>query len=289
MTTPIHNTLTWWDYVKAAFGWRYKLPLLGFVRLNIMGLTAFSILGFGQPAFWLLGMALETMYLMLLSGNERFQKLAQGRQLLAFQDQWAKKQSDLFNMIDPKSQNRYLILFKQCGAIIKNAGTGPLVDTLKTHGIGQLLSTFLQLLVSERRIKLILSVVHRQELLQEIDLLQKKEAAATPESALCRSIQGSLEIAKKRLDNLSKASDSLQVIEAELSRIEKQFALLYEESSISTQPSDLTLRLDTIMHSLQTTSQWMAENKDLLGGLEDVDKTFSLNPEKLTGSLIEGL
>ena len=50
-------------------------------------------------------------------------------------------------------------------------------------------------------------------------------------------MQGTLDIQKRRLDNILQAESSLKVIEAELDRIEKHVALLQEESQVSSDPT----------------------------------------------------
>ena len=75
------DSLTFWDYLKAAFRWKTRLPLLGAMPLNQLALAAFFIFGFVNRGFWLLGIAFETAYLMLLAGSPRFQHLVRALRL----------------------------------------------------------------------------------------------------------------------------------------------------------------------------------------------------------------
>jgi hypothetical protein len=131
------------------------------------------------------------------------------------------------------------------------------------------------------RAKSILAKVSGTDLDQEIASLRSRCAAAADGSPLQRSLQGSLDIALKRRGNLDRASESVQVVEAELDRIEKQFALLHEESQVSSDPALITSRLDTVMDSLQTTSRWLTEHRDLLGTVEEPPPAVALSPDPL--------
>jgi hypothetical protein len=59
------------------------------------------------------------------------------------------------------------------------------------------------------------------------------------------------------------------VVDAELDRIEKQFALLQEETSVSSDPSALTARLDGLTQSLQDTSRWLNEHTEFFRSIDE--------------------
>ena len=78
------RSLGYWEYVKAAFRRRARVPLLGYVPYNYLALFAFTVLGAASqnPGVWFMGGALEIGYLTALAGNTRFQKLVEGEALL---------------------------------------------------------------------------------------------------------------------------------------------------------------------------------------------------------------
>jgi hypothetical protein len=271
--------LTFGDYVKAAFGWRYRVPLLGHMPVNVFALAGFAILGLGHPAFWLLGLAYESGYLLFLAGSARFQKVVDGTRLLAAQQMAEKRQQALLQGLDRPSRERFQQVSQQCLAVIDHARlSGSEADDLRAHGLSQLLETFLQLLTSRMRNKGILAQVSEKALKEEIARIGERIAHASPDTALHRSLQGSLEIANMRLANLTRAAESLTVVEAELDRIEKQFALLVEESSISGNPALLTAKLDGVMQSLQDTSRWLQENREFLDTMDDSTSKVAVLP-----------
>lgn len=260
------------DYVKAAFSWRYRVPGMGHLPLNILALVGFGILGLGHPAFWLLGLAFEAGYLSLMSGDARFQRLVQGRKLMAERAVWQAKQSNLFDSLDPQSQNRYRSLADTCQQILKSTqslSAGTAMDDLRTGSLSQMAWMFLKLLYTKIRTKTITEKVSPSELEAEIKKLTEQLAAEPEGSAMQRSLQGTLEIQKKRLENLNRAKESLKIIEAELCRIEHQVKLLNEEAAMASDPEALTVRLDGVMQSLDGTNKWMSEHGELFGGLEE--------------------
>jgi len=89
-------------------------------------------------------------------------------------------------------------------------------------------------------------------------------AADTP---LARSLQGTLDIQVKRLESLTKARSTQEVIEAELDRIEQQVRLLREESAVTSGPEGMSSRLDAITATLGETSKWMDQNAEILGSI----------------------
>ena len=266
------SELNFLDYGKAAFAWRFRVPGLGHLPLNILALAGFGILGFGNPAFWLLGLAYEAAYLMLMAGSQRFQAIVQGTKLLQQRELWQGKQDNIYANLDSTSQGRYRRLLQDCSQILKNTETlsvKPTSEDLRSGGLNQLIWLFLKLLYSKIKIRDITEQVSRGELEADIAKLSAKLAKESENTAIFRSLQGTLEIEKKRLENLIKADDSLKVIDAELDRIEKQVTLLREEASIASDPDTVSVRLDGVMQSLQGTNKWISEQNELFGGLDD--------------------
>jgi len=267
------DLLGYWDYVKAAFHWKVDIPWLGKMPLNKVMLAGLVILGFVNPGFWLLGAAAEAGFLLLVAGNDRFQNLVKATRLQASAENWAERQAAMLAALDGGSQERYRRLLETGAAVLHSSG--PLADRdaagdLRAGSLNQLHWMFLKLLVSQGRIRDILAQTSKKDLEREIDDLTQRLAKEDPASAVARSVQGTLDIQKRRLGNILQAESSLQVIEAELDRIEKHVTLLREEALVTRDPAQLSDRLDGVMESLQGTSKWMAENNELFGSLEEV-------------------
>jgi hypothetical protein len=258
---------SFWHYVKSAFKWKYRLPLLGHMPLNVYSVIAFSVLGMYHPGFWLIGAALEMAYLLFVPGDKRFQAIVDGQALLKQQDDWNIKKKNLMRNLDQQAYNRYLNL-SDATAFLKN-NSNDTTGQLHGWGVNQLLWTFLQLLNSRLKIIQMLKGISEESLLKEKIVLEEKLKSESPESTLYISHKNTLEITIKRIANLHKAKNDLQVIDAELDRIEKQFALFKEEITLSGSPEIMSARLDGIMQSLHETSQWLTDHKDLLDNSVD--------------------
>lgn len=266
--------LSYWDYVRAAFKRRWPVPGLGHLPLNQLGLAAVAVLGLANPGFWLLGAAAEVGYLAWLSGNTRFQNLIRAERMERVQESWEDKIHLAVDRLDPRSRDRYRALLRQCRSILgishdlETDSLGTMRD-LRAQNLNQLLSIYLRLLTSREVLRRNLEHLDRKSLEGEIDSLERRLAGLAPDkdAALRRSLQGTLEIQKKRLENLERSESSRQVMEAELQRIENQVELLREEAAISSSPEALSSRLDAVTSTMEETTRWMDQHADLF---EDV-------------------
>lgn len=259
------------DYVKAAFRWPVRLPLLGPMPLNKLLVAGFAILGFGHPGFWLLGAAYEIAYLVWLPGNPRFQNLVRATMQGRIDEQWEEREGEILARLTRDAQLRYRQLADRCRQILHPAETSSLagIEDLKAGNLNHMLWIFLNLLLTRQRIRENLDKCLQENLQGEIDKLRSKLAAEKPDSPVARSLSGTLEIQQKRLENQAKASEGLRVTEAELYRIEKQIALIQEELAVCKDPQVLSARLDGVVKSLQDTNQWMSDNVQLLSTLDE--------------------
>lgn len=265
--------LGYFDYVKAAFRWPVRIPLLGAMPLNKLLLGGFTILGFGHPGFWALGAAYEIGYLLWLPGNARFQNLVRATAQGKVDEKWEEREAEILARLTRDAQLRYKQLADRCHQILhpSNRAASALagMEDLKAGNLNHMLWIFLNLLLTRQRIRDNLDKCIQENLQGEIDKLRSKLASEKPDSAVARSLAGTLEIQQKRLENQAKASEGLRVTEAELYRIEKQIALIQEEIAICKDPQVLSARLDGVVKSLQDTNQWMNDNVQLLSTLEE--------------------
>lgn len=280
----VKDTLTYLDYVKAAFHLKVPVKSLGTLPVNKLLLIGFGILGIGFPPVWLLGLAYEAAYLLYLSGNERFQRIIRLGQADQVKQSWADKERLLLSSLDNNARLRYQRLVDRCLNVLHAADGGAAtgMEELKAGGLTQLLWIFLRLLLSQKRIREILNKTSSDELAAEIKEISAKLAREPETSAVYRSLKGTLDIQQRRMDNLSRATESLKVTEAELDRIEKQVTLLAEETAVSSNPEVLSVRLDGVVESLQGTTKWMSENAEYFGSLEQesLPSDYLSNPPK---------
>jgi hypothetical protein len=267
----IKDSLTFWEYLKAAFNLKVHSKALGHLPINKFVLAGFAILGLGHPGFFFLGLAYESAYLLSLSGNDRFQKIVQGERLEEKRKFQAEKQQGVLQILSAEDRNRYNNLEYKCEKILSKYGLPTPASGLKSMQSGeltQLAAIFIKLLHSRKTSLEMLKELSEKDLREEIRQIEAKLTGETEGSVLARPLKGTLEIQKRRLDNLLRVKESLQVTEAELDRIEKQVTLISEESVISGDPQILTGRLDGVIRSLEDTQKWISDNSELFAAIE---------------------
>lgn len=263
------------DYVKAAFRRKVRVPGLGAMPVNVMAIAAFAVLGIANPGFWLLGAAAELAYLFGVSSNPRFQKLVDAERLLDAQTGWEDRVHGEVGQLSDESRLRYQHLLGQCRRIlgisetIDGTGLGG-VRGLRSSSLNQLLWIFLRLLRSRELIGDNLQGVSKKEIEAEAQRISSRlgQVDREKDAALARSLEGTLEIQKRRLANLERAETSKAVIDAELARIEHHVDLIREESAVSGKPEALSDRLDAVTDAMGETTRWMVDNAEIFGALE---------------------
>lgn len=277
--------LGFWDYIKAAFWYKPRVALFGPLPVNVMALFACFVASVAtqNAGFLFLGGALEIGYLSFLSSNPSFQKLIQGERLLARQEGWQQKVQASLVRLRPESMERYRALYEQCRLILgisERTSPGDVISLrdMRAGGLNQLMWLFLRLLTSRELIVANVSSANETELAAEVERLKERLVRAEPESALARSLQGTLEIQSKRLENLKRALTSLEVADAELERIEQQVQLIREEAAVSSSPDALSNRLDAVTATLGETSRWMDQHAEFFGSISTDDEVLGGPP-----------
>lgn len=285
--------LGFWDYVKAAFYRKVPMPLLGRMPVNLMALGVLGVLGLANPGFWLLGLAAEMGYLGGVAGSGRFQKLIQGERLLGAQRGWEVELSQAVTRLGTENQERYKRLLEGCRAILGiadklEAGSLGHLRDMRSRNLNQLLVIFLRLLASQEVISGNLNNLGRGELERNVAQVEKALEQAKGNEPLMRSLEGTLAIQKKRLENLQRAQGNLQLIEAELLRIEQQVELLREEAAVAGSPDLLSQKLDAVTSTMGETTRWMDEHREILGSLGESPLTEVPDMPRLPGMAREG-
>jgi hypothetical protein len=171
--------------------------------------------------------------------------------------------------LDRASRDRFEALVARCREVEGMAaatGAAPAtIEEAKRSGMDQLAFMYLRLLASRATLQANFSEGERAKIRAEADALQKDLAGTKVPDAVRRSKEGTLEIQKRRLENLDRAAEQRAVIESELERIEKQVELIREDTAMGREPVALSSRIDQVVTTLGDTSEWMRKNADLLG------------------------
>src|SRR5687768_128870 len=260
------------DYLTAAFNAR---PIGMFVAPNWIGLATFGLLGLTNPGFWVLGAGLELGYLLTLATNKRFQQTVSDVPVAASRAEWNQRIQKVLAKLEPEDRRTYDALAARCRAIIDlqlhGASEPPQGIDAQAESLGRLSWMFLRLLLARRTISSVLGGTHNDaDLQRKIAALERQQGQAGLSDELARSLSGQLEILRQRLQQRTDGDRKLAYIEAELDRIEQQVELIREQAAMSTDPELLSRRIDEITATLGTTGQWIRDQQQVYGAMEDL-------------------
>jgi hypothetical protein len=259
------------DYLTAAFNAR---PFGMFVAPNWIGIGAFGLLGLLNPGFWVMGAGLEIGYLFLLATNPRFQRTVASRPVSAATSEWNIRIQKLLGRLDASDRKLYDDLAQRCRSIIDlqlhtAASTPPGLET-QADSLGRLSWMYLRLLVARRTIQHVLGASDHADLLKRVASLERQQRSEELTDELRRSLSGQVEILNQRLRQRSDAERKLAFIDAELERIAQQVELIREQAALSTDPELLSRRIDEITATLGTTGQWIRDQQQIYGAMDDL-------------------
>ena len=271
-----------WRYLKSAFLVSVDVPALGRVPVNVLGVAAFGILGFAQPAFWLLGLAIEATVLPSLAFNPRFQKVVQAEELQLSDGDVAQKRKSLVNLLEPQAKQRLASLTDRCNQILEvyrsQQAESYILDS-NAQALSNLQWVYLKLLVARHHLLNPLNGETQQTLGKKIEELENDLKNGEETESLRQSKTATLGILKKRLATMARKKQTLAEIDSDLTRIDNQIDLILENATVQGKP--------------QTISADIELASDLLGGavfgddesaISDLDQTYSKpqkpNPQK---------
>ena len=260
------------NYVAAAFNAR---PIGMFVAPNWIGLAAFGLLGVANPGFWVLGAGLELGYLLTLATNRRFQHTVTARPLSAARDEWNQRIQRVLGRLDPSDRATYDALAERCRSIIElqvqGATEAPEGIETQADSLGRLSWMFLRLLLARRTISHVLGGTRNDaDLQRKIASLERQQQQSGLTEELARSITGQLDILRQRQLQRTDGDRKLAYIEAELERIGQQVELIREQAALTTDPELLSRRIDEITATLGSTGQWIRDQQQVYGAMEDL-------------------
>ncbi|MCS7032773.1 MAG: hypothetical protein NZ561_02130 [Phycisphaerae bacterium] len=262
-----------WDYIKAAFNAR---PAGMFVPPNWVFVAGVALLGSVVPGLWLIGAGLELAYLVLLSSNRRFQRFVAARKLAEQARKARQKQQQLVQQLSADDRAAYLLLEQRCQSILqqqRESGAGEADLLTQSEGLSRLTWIFLRLLLTRQSIVRLLREsigTEREGIDARVARLQRQLQQPDLSPELRRSLEGQLQILQQRAGSQREARDNLAFIESELARIREQVELIKEQAVLSTDPANLSHRIDEVGTSLAGTTQWMRDRQEIFGRIESL-------------------
>lgn len=256
-----------WTLLTRAFNAR---PLGMPVPPNWLLLALFLLLGFLNPGLWIIGVGLELAYLLALVTNTRFQNLIAAESLSQKNQQAVLQTHQMIVQLDPADQKRFTTLQSRCQRILAEHQSDPSLR-IQLDALGKLLYAYLRLLLARQSFKRILDELRNSA---SIDLKLKELRHQTESPAISpdlrSSLQSQIDILHQRQERHGEARDKLVFIDAELARIEQQVELVREALVVSTDPESLSRQVDQIGATLTGTTQWIRQQQNVLGQVDDV-------------------
>lgn len=235
-----------WRYLKSAFLVTVDVPGLGRLPVNALGAAALGILGFAEPAFWFLGLALEAAVIPALAFNPRFQKIVEAQSLELSQGDAEQKRKELVKLLETGAQQRLWALAKKCNQILDVYRTQQLEDYVvdsNDQALKNLEWVYLKLLVAQHHL-LSPSSETEPSLEKKIQALEKDLSDGEETESLRQSKTATLVILKKRLATMRKKQQTLEEIESDLTRIDNQVDLILENATVQGKPQTISADIE---------------------------------------------
>jgi hypothetical protein len=235
-----------WRYLKSAFLVSVDVPGLGRLPINVLAATAFGILGFAQPAFWLLGLAIEGTLIPALAFNPRFQKVVEAQSLGVSQEDADRKRESLVKLLETGAQQRLWKLAKKCNQILdvfrSQQAEDYIIDS-NDQALKNLEWVYLKLLVAQHHL-LNPSSETDEGLEKKIQELENDLRSGEESDSLIQSKTATLNILKKRLATRHKKQQTLEEIESDLTRIDNQVDLILENATVQAKPQTISADIE---------------------------------------------
>lgn len=255
----------WW----AAFNAR---PMGMPIPPNWFGLAAIGLLGvFVHPGLWLIGAGLELAYLKLLSGNVRFRKTVDAGDGSAVPevDPEEARYNELLGQLGNTGRRKQQEIEARASDIIGTLNRTPLLETHR-DSVEQLVWLHLRLLVAETSIRRVTETARREATVladQEKALaLRLQDPAISAE--LRRSLEQQQAVIDQRQQGHEDAGRRLEQVEAELTRIDHQIALIREQALLASDDGAVGASLNALTTSFNETQRWLSSQRDLFGAFE---------------------
>lgn len=254
--------------LKRAFTWHWHLLGLGAgTAVVVLSGTPMLVLPFLAAA--------ELGYLGFLGLNPRFQNVLKGQRKLPppLPKDPAQRFQQLMAFLNPADAERFETLRRRCSDLLNLRRTmgpkegAPGVEHFRGESLDRMLWLFLKLLHQRSGLQRFLAATHRNQIEGEMNTAQtqlassqaRDTAAGVPESRLSTSIRDRMATIQERLENYDKASESLELVTAEIDKTEQQITHLCEVGMTMSDAAGLSVQIDSISDSLQSSEKIFSE------------------------------
>lgn len=256
--------------LRRAFTWHWHLLGLGAGgAVAVLSGAPLIILPFLAAA--------ELGYLGFLGLNPRFQNVlkATGKNKLPppLPGDPGARFRQLIAFLSPEDVSRFETLRSRCTELNKlrrsmNAREGNSgVEDFRGESLDRMLWLYLKLLHQRSGLERFLTATEEGKIETELHSAEsqlassqaKDQANGAPESRLTTSVRDRLNTIRERLENYHKATDSLELVTAEIQKTEQQITHLCEVGMTMSDSANLSVQIDSISESLQSSEKIFAE------------------------------
>jgi hypothetical protein len=260
-------------YLSEAFWAKMEVPYLGSIPFNIIGLAAFALLGFGEPAFWPLGAGLEAAYLFVLSTNPRFQNVIDARGKVAVEQSAEAQRAALLSRLNLAQKHRLGALEAKCQRILQiyqDQQVNEFTISSNSDALKRFQWIFLKLLVAQHYLNDGSTDTSVDDIQAKIQQLENDLKLSGLTRTLRDSKEGTLRILQQRLTNLNRRAESNAEIESDLGRVEAQVDLALESATMQGQAEVISANVELTSHLLDSSSFG-----DLSATVDAMDQSFA--------------
>jgi len=263
-------------YLRTAFLNRWNLLYVG------GGMAAALLSGFPGVLLPLLA-AGEVYYLASMVGNDRFRSAVEAQDAKARRAAEAAGAREAYDRIrkqlPPKLLQRFDRLRDHCLKLVELAGSmrgpdggGP--DRNALESLDRLLWGYLRMIWGASRLSDFLDHTDERPIRDRIAELEQRLAALPGDehaAPMRAALEDHLKTSQERLDNIAEARRKLDLVAAEIERLEAKIAALAESSVAKRDVTDIAQRVDEVAEGMRKTDDTMRQLQ-LPPELEELDE-----------------
>jgi len=273
-------------YLKTAFTTRWNLLFFG------AGVAAALIAGGPATGIALpLVAAAEILYLASMVGNERFRDAVDARAAKARRAAASGNSRETYERIrgalPPEFVRRFDQLRDHCERLVHLAGSlgGPAAETPdrgSLESLDRLLWGYLRMLWGAKTLSEFLDHTDDAQIRRRLEELERRLASlptGPTDDPLRAAVEDNLATTRERLSNIEEARRKLDLVAAEIERMESRIASLAEGSVAKRDVGDLARRVAEVAEGVRRTDETMRQLQ-LPPELEDFDDPPALLREE---------
>ncbi|NJK90843.1 MAG: hypothetical protein HC904_02795 [Blastochloris sp.] len=207
----------------------------------------------GHPAFWLLGLGVEILYLLLLSTNPRFHNVVIALDKVGERQSESRQSQALMQQLDPEEKRQVLGISEKCRRILRayqDLRSEQFLIDANVEALEKLQEIYLKLMISRHYLRQHQEEADEESLRKQIHKIKNELAESTSSSSLRDSREATLHILSQRLANIGKRSEAMEEMESDLTRIEAQIDLALENATMSGKTEVISGKIDLVSRLL---------------------------------------